>query len=312
MSIFRPGRSLAVAAAVSVAAMLGAHVLARGDRQQFRSGVDLVRLPVVVTGKDGLLVRGLKPESFELFEDGVRQKITAFAEGAPGEAVPLHLGLVLDRSGSMEKDIRDAGSAAIQFVSALEEAADTTLVDFNANIRIGRFEPPSYPHLFERIRDQKAEGMTSLWDALGAYVQGASSREGQHVVVLFTDGGDSTSRLSYDQLLKLLRANNVIVYVLGYLEHALSSDRVSQQMRLPILANETGGDAFFPSNPKELNQFYARILDELGSRYTIGYVSTNTRADGRFRKVQLKLAGPESRNAKVRTRAGYLAPEIIR
>ena len=289
-----------------IAASLCAHVLA-SETQQFRAGIELVRLPVVVTGRDGLLVRGLKASDFEVLEDGVKQTITAFAEGAPGGSIPLHLGLLLDRSGSMEKDIRVASSAAIQFVSALEEAVDTTFVDFNSSVQIGRFEPQSYPHLFERIRAQKAEGMTSLYDALGAYVQGSGGREGQHVVVLFTDGVDSTSRMSYDQLLKLLRANNVIVYVLAYLENASSSDRATAQMRLPMLAKETGGDVFYPTDPKELNGFYARILDELSSRYTLGYVSSNTKADGKLRKVQIKLT--DGRNAKVRSRAGYLAPE---
>jgi hypothetical protein len=82
----------------------------------------------------------------------VPQTIVAFAEGAPGEAVPLHLGLMLDASGSMEKDIREAANGAIQFVTALEEAADVTFVDFDSSIRLGRFEPASYERLFERIR----------------------------------------------------------------------------------------------------------------------------------------------------------------
>src|SRR5512134_1165316 len=91
--------------------------------QQFRSGVELVRLPVVVTGRDGMLVRGLTAASFDVRDDGAPQTIAAFAEGAPGEAVPLHLGLLLDASGSMEKDLRQAANAAVQFVTALDEAA---------------------------------------------------------------------------------------------------------------------------------------------------------------------------------------------
>ena len=145
--------------------------------------------------------------------------------------------------------------------------------------------------------------MTALWDAVGAYLRNASGRTGQHVLVLYTDGGDSTSRLRFDQLLTMLRAANVMVYAIGYLENQLSSSRTTGQMYLTNLAREAGGDAFFPSSPKELHKIYARILDEIGSRYTIGYVSTNTKPDGKFRKVQVKLPSPEHKSAKVAARA---------
>src|SRR6187397_2704136 len=120
-------------------------------QQSFKSGVDLVRVPVVVTGKDGLLTRGLTAGDFEVLEDGVKQTITAFAEGAPGDDLALHLGLLLDVSGSMELDLRDAANAAVQFVTGLDEATDATLVDFATTIRLGRFSRDSYPSLFERI-----------------------------------------------------------------------------------------------------------------------------------------------------------------
>lgn len=276
--------------------------------QQFRSGVDLVRLPVVVTGKDRLLVRGLTPADFEILEDGAPQTMAAFAEGALGDSVPLHLGLMLDTSSSMEQDVRAAAGAAIQFVSALDEAASVTFVDFDANVRTGRFTPASYPQLFERIRQVKTAGMTALYDALAIYLNGTKDRPGQHVLLMYTDGGDSSSRLTYDQILRLVRGSNVLVYALGYLEHQTSSVRGALQIRLGSLARETGGDAYFPASVRELHGIYARILDELGSRYTLGYVSSNPVADGRFRKVQVRLATPALKSAKVRTRSGYMAP----
>src|SRR5262245_12322639 len=143
--------------------------------QQFRGSVDLVRLPVIVTAKDGNLVRGLTAEDFDVLEEGKAQKIAYFAEGAPGEVLPLHLGLALDTSESMGGDLREAAGAAIQFVEALEEAVDVTFLDFDSTVRMGRFSPSSYPMLFERIRERKAGGMTALYDALGAYLEGSLS-----------------------------------------------------------------------------------------------------------------------------------------
>jgi VWFA-related protein len=266
-----------------------------------------VRLPVVVRGRDGLLLRGLAQDDFEVREDGQAQKVTLFAEGAPGPEIPLHLGLLLDTSGSMERDLRDAASAAVRFVQALEEASDVTFVDFDSSVRVGRFMPASYPQLFERIRDRKPGGYTALYDAVGAYLQASLDRSGQQVLLLYSDGGDSRSRMSFGKLLELVRLGNVMVYAIGYLENQLSTDRMGQQMRLTQIAREAGGEAFFPKSANEIHQVYARILDEVSSRYTLGYVSTNPRTDGRFRRVEVRLTRPDLRGAKVRSRSGYLA-----
>lgn len=275
---------------------------------QFRAGVDLVRLPVVVTAKDGLIVRGLTPADFVVTEDGVPQKIAAFSEGAPGETLPLHAGLLLDVSESMEMDLRGAANAVVQFITGLDEAVDVTFLDFDTSIRMTRFSRDSYPRLFERIRSVKAVGGTALYDAIGAYLETAQARGGQHVLVVYTDGGDTMSHMSFPHLVDALRFSNVILYALGYLDNQSSTTRGIQEQRLMLLTRETGGDAFFPGSASALQRVYARILDELASRYTIGYESTNTKADGRFRKVQVKVTTDAGKDARIRTRSGYLAP----
>jgi Ca-activated chloride channel family protein len=300
------GRTLLTCAVLVMVGATG--VAGQQAAAQFRAGVDLVHLPVVVTARNGELVRGLTKDDFQILEDGKPQQITTFAEGAPGEALPMHLGLMLDGSGSMEKDLREASNAAIQFVNALDEAVDVTYVDFDTAVSLGRFERLSYSRLFERIRQRKARGMTALYDAIATYLQHAYGRGGQHVLLLYTDGGDSASSVNFGKLVELLRMGNVIVYVVGYLENQTSTERAQQQMRVTQIARETGGDAFFPASARDLNEQYARVLDELGSRYTIGYVSTNVTADGKFRKVEVKLTNPDLRGAKLRTRTGYMAP----
>jgi Ca-activated chloride channel family protein len=278
-------------------------------RPQFRATTDLVHLPVVVTGRDNQPLRGLTAENFDVREDGRPQPLSFLIEGAVGASLPLHLGLLLDTSESMMGDLADAATAAIQFVNTLEESLDVTLVDFDTSVRVGRFSPPSYPHLFERIRARKASGMTALYDALAEYLSDATSRDGQHVLVVFTDGGDSSSSMSFGKLDQLLRlSSNVLVYVIGYLEHQSSSERANQQMRLMLMARETGADAYFPGSAKEIRDIYARILNELEARYTVGYVPSNRAADGRFRKLEVKVTRPDLKGVKVRTRPGYYAP----
>lgn len=295
-------------AVVAIAVLLAGLTVSAGP--QFRATSDLVHLPLVALGRDSQPVRGLTAADVEVREDGRPQRVAFFIEGAPGVVLPLHLGLMLDTSESMTQDLADASTAAIQFVNALDESIDATLVDFDTTVRIGRFSPPSYPHMFERIRARKARGMTALYDALGEYLADATARDGQHVLVIYTDGGDSSSSMTFSQIDQLLRlSDNVLVYVIGYLENQRGGDRATQQMRLSTMAHETGAEAYFPASPKQVRDIYAKILDELSARYTIGYVPTNHATDGRFRKLEVKLVRPDLKGVKIRTRPGYYAPK---
>jgi Ca-activated chloride channel family protein len=292
---------LACAAAVALA---GATPVAE---QQFRATVDLVHVPVVVVDRDGRAVSDLTADDFRVFENGTAQKIEYFATGAAGDALPLHLGLLLDASASMERDLRAASNAAVRFVDEMDEARDVTFVEFATGISVSRFSPASYPMLFERIRDRRAGGSTALYDAIIRYVGSTFTRTGQHVILVHTDGGDSTSSRNFGDVQRMLRAANVLVYVIGYLEHQSSSERISQQMRVTQIARETGGEAYFPSSPSDIDAIYDRIRGEIGARYTIGYAAPETRADGRFHKIEVKLAPDAGRDLKVRARSGYLA-----
>ncbi len=151
----------------------------------------------------------------------------------------------------------------VQFVARARRGRDVTFVDFDTSVSLGFFKPASYPQLFERIRARKADGWTALYDALGVYLERALSRPGQHVLLLYTDGGDSTSRMTFGNLIELLRLGNVMVYAIGYLENQSSTLRAPQQMRMNQIARETGGEAFFPASAEELHEVYAKILDEL-------------------------------------------------
>lgn len=287
--------------------VLGLAATLDAGQQTFRSATDVVLLPVTVTGRGNALVRGLAMGDFEVLEDGKPQTLTFFNEGAPGPAIPLHLGLLLDTSGSMEKELATAASAAIRFVNALEEAVDVTFVDFATEVRISRFAAASYGHLFERVRSNKAEGSTALYDALTMYLAAAEEQDGQKVLLLYSDGEDSTSSMSYGRLVDMLRMSNVMVYAIGYMD-SLGSRRSTAQLRLNDIAHQTGGEAFYPMGRESLDEIYKRILDELGARYTLGYISTNRVADGKWRKLEVRATAPSAKGAKVRTRPGYFAP----
>lgn len=277
------------------------------QQQVFRSTADVVTLPVTVTARGDTLVSGLTRDQFTVLEDGRPQTLTYFGAGATPE-VPLHLGLLLDTSGSMQRDLSTAVSAAIRFVNTLDEARDVTFVDFATQVRVSRFSPSSYPYLFERIRNNEAEGYTALYDALAMYLAAAEEQDGQKVLLMYSDGGDSRSTTTFGQVVEMLRLSQVMVYVIGYVEHQTGTERAIQQMRMNDIAHQTGGAAFYPGRKDDLERIYARILEELNARYTLGYVSTNNRKDGTFRKVEVSVIAPAYNGVKVRTRPGYFAP----
>jgi VWFA-related protein len=292
---------MAAAVLMTASALLNA-------QQVFRSGVDLVHFGVVVTDKSGAPILGLRETDFEILEDGKRQAVKFFTGGEPESAPALHLGFMIDNSGSMQEDIRDVQTAAIKFLNTVDNILDVTLTDFDIEVRVARFGLDDFPRLIERIRSRKPDGYTALYDALGVYLNGAYSQTGDKILVLYTDGGDTRSAMNQVELLDLLKASDVTVYSIGYLQHQ-GSGRHEQQQILTRLASTTGGQAFFPTSLKELEGMYDRILREIAGRYSIGYVSTNTKLDGGWRDVKVRLVNkPELKNAKVRTRGGYYAP----
>ena len=311
MSAWRREVALAFAAAGTVAAVT---TLGLAGQQRFKAGVDLIQFSVILTDKQGAPITGLKPEDFEILEEGKPQTISYFTEGDPedgdnlGDVMPLHLGLTLDTSGSMAGDIHDVRTAVVKFLNANSTAIDFTLVDFDTEIRVARYGADEIDRLIERIRRRKPDGWTALFDAVGVYLNGVGPLDGQKIMLLYTDGGDTRSELTYSDLLDLLKSSDVTVYTIGYLENQGSSARTQQQAQLQRIAAITGGQAFFPSNVKELDKIYDKIQREIAARYSMGYISTDTRKDGAWRKVEIKLKRNDLKGAKLRTRTGYFAP----
>ena len=278
----------------------------------FRSGVDLVHLGVTVVGKDGQPVSGLRAEDFVIQEEGREQGIAYFTRGLDNdlETMPLHLGVLFDTSGSMDRDAGFAKTAAIKFLRDLNFAVDMTLVSFDTEVRVSRFGQSDFPRLVERLRGQETGGMTALYDALGVYLDGAFAQDGRKVLLLYTDGGDTRSRMRLRELLDLVRASDVTVYAIGFQTQLRVADRMMERLRLEEIVGLTGGQCYFPDSVDDLDEIYAQIRDELAARYSLGYVSTDPSTDGAWRRVTVTLAGarPELEGARIRARNGYFAP----
>ena len=120
---------------------------------------------------------------------------------------------------------------------------------------------------------------------------------------MYTDGADSRSTMSLKETVELLRASHATVYAVGLVENA-GGARMESQQRLRMLAETTGGQAFFPGSLKDLDRSYEQVLNEIRAQYQLGYLSSNPAADGRWRKVEVKVKRP---GLKVRARKGYFA-----
>jgi Ca-activated chloride channel family protein len=273
-----------------------------------RARTDLVHFGVSVTDRRGGAVTGLAATDFEIVEDGVPQVISTFASGTGDTASDLHLGVMFDSSESMRASIDAARTAAIRVLNRLEEAELVTLVEFDDSVRLSQFSPHDFPRLVERIRGGKPAGSTALYDAFATYLEQADGTTGRHVLVAFTDGGNSSGRTSYSHLTALARASQATIYVVGLLEHVPIGGRAEFELRLRRIAEETGGRAVFPLSMKQIDAAYDRIVDEVRSQYSLGYASSNPNQDGQWREVRLRLVRPEHKDLRVRTRAGYYAP----
>jgi Ca-activated chloride channel family protein len=273
----------------------------------FRTGIDLATFGVTVVDRKGEYLSDLNAEDFEIIEDGQKQTLRYFARGTDIENGPeMHVGLLFDTSASMTDDIKLSRSAAVKFLNTLSEAKDMTLVDFDTEVRVAKYGQRDFPRLVERIRGRTPDGETALYDAMGVYLDGASDDEGRKVLVLYTDGGDTHSTISFGDLMTLIRASDVTVYSVGFLEH--SRGRIEERAHLQQIAEATGGQAFFPTTMKDIEASYDKVVAQIRAQYSLAYASTNTKQDGAWRKVEIRTTRPDLKGTKILARRGYFAP----
>lgn len=288
-----------------LALVLSVPVPVGAQQPTFRAGIDLVNFGVTVTDRRGNFITNLTLEDFEVIEEGSRQALKVFARGDEADALDMHVGLLFDTSGSMGEDLRLSRSAAIKFLNTLKEAKDMTLVDFDTEVRVAKYGQPDFPRMVERIRNRKPDGWTALYDALGVYLDGATEDNGRTILVLYTDGGDTRSTIGFSDVMTLVKASDVTIYAVGFLDHQPSSVKAEQRMRLQQIADATGGQAFFPMSMKEIDAAYDKIVAQIRAQYSLGYASSNAKTDGQWRKVEIKVRRPDVR---LQSRKGYFAP----
>ena len=277
----------------------------------FQVGLDLVNVTVTVRDGRGGLVSDLAAEDFVVREDGRPQKVEVFAPAsAPGqrEELALNLGMLFDTSESMRKDLRLSQESAIRFLEAIPRARDLLLIFFDRDIRISRYSSENQQGIFGRILETQGQGYTALHDAIAVYVSRVADTPGRKVLVIFTDGDDTTSQVPPQEVQRLVRSTDVVVYPVAFPGETRpnSAEALRARSFLYSLAELSGGRVFQPTASRELAAIYQSILDELGTQYVLGYVSDNPKRDGRFRRITVQTTRP---GLKLRHRPGYSAPK---
>ena len=293
----------------ALAAWLGAADKPSPPPPVFPVGLDLVNLTVTVRDAEGNLVPNLKAEDFTVLEDGHAQSLQLFAptvEPGQEETLALDLGLLMDTSESMLNEMKLSQEAAVRFLEAIPRARDLMTIFFDQDIRISRYDSEHQQGLVSRILEMKGSGNTALYDAIAVYLSRVQSSSGRRVLVLFTDGEDTTSSLTLPETVELVRSSEVTIYSIAFTGGVPTgtAQGLSARAFLHQIANLSGGDVFTPASSKDLEGIYDKILAELASQYVLGYVSDNTRRDGKFRKLKVEI---KPKGMKVRYRSGYYA-----
>jgi VWFA-related protein len=295
-----------VAAAAFGLPALGAAQVATPARPRFGIDVEVVNLAVSVADSRRKHVTGLERADFTILEDGVPQEVTVFDQ----QDVPLSVAILIDSSLSMQPRMPVVQAAALRLVSALRPQDAARVVRFNQRHEIVQEFTSDRARLEGAVKSIRPEGATGLYNALYVSLRDLASGapDGEvrkRALVLLSDGADTTSLLSDDQVLDAARRAGVTVYAVGLGIAAGSpvGDASRARYFLTALASETGGEAFFPKELSELDGVYARIAQELSMQYSLGYVSSNAIRDGKWRRVVVHSA----RGAVVRHRAGYYA-----
>jgi Ca-activated chloride channel homolog len=275
--------------------------------------VELVQLPISVMDKEGRLVNGLNKENFQVFEDKVQQQIALFKH----EDVPVSLGLVIDNSGSMRNKRERVNSAALSFVRESNSDDETFIVNFDDAAYLEQDFTGSIGDLMDALDNLDTRGETALYDAVFLAVDHAKS--GKHekkAVLLISDGEDNTSKYGFNKALEQLKESKVTLYAIGLLEENddrgglfRKSPSKKAKAALEEFAEATGGQAYFPKSLNDVEDLCKRIAHDLRNHYTVGYNPTNTKLDGTWREIVVKVNAPKSvSKPTVRTKQGYYAP----
>ncbi|HTU41001.1 MAG TPA: VWA domain-containing protein [Candidatus Aquilonibacter sp.] len=269
-----------------------------------RKDVDEVLLHATVFDDKQHIVTNLNRNDFTVLEDGKPQAIISFHH----EDIPVSMGILIDNSGSMREKRAKVNQAALNLVRSSNPDDEVFVVNFNDEYYLDQDFTNDLLKLKEALEKIDARGGTALYEAVVASADhlARDARRERKVLFVVTDGEDNASRESLEEAVKQLQGENgPSVYAIGLLgdeEHPHRARRA-----LEIIAQRTGGMAFFPKTLDEVNEITNQIAHDIRNQYTIGYKPTNPKSTGGFRQIKVEAKAKGHGKLTVRTKSGYYA-----
>lgn len=267
----------------------------------FKAGTRIVPVVATVTDGEKRLVPGLDKADFVLLDNGKPQEITVFQS----DVTPFTVVVMLDTSASMTGSLDLLNKAAEQFLLRMLPADKGQVGAFNDKIQFSGAFTNDRDDLIGALRDLQFGNPTRLWDAVDQSIEQLKGTEGRKVVLVFTDGDDTSSRVGQGTVMDRAKREEVMIYAIGLESEYFNGQRVVRSRPdrgLKSLAEETGGGYFELKKTDDLGPTFSRVAQELHSQYVLGF--SPAVLDGKEHKLELKLTKP---GYTARARKSYIA-----
>jgi Ca-activated chloride channel family protein len=274
---------------------------------QFRVDTNIVLVPLTVTDPMDRLVTGLEKQNFSIYEDGHPQSIRSFA----CDDAPVSIGVILDLSGSMSNKVVRARGAVLQFMKTSNPQDEFFVIGFNDRPYLLTDFTSSADDVEARLATIQPGHRTALLDAI--YMGLEKMKEAKYrrkALLVVSDGGDNNSRYTESEVRSAVKEADVQIYAIGIFDpEAATIEERNGPLLLNDISNDTGGRLFRVDDLAEMGDIATRISAELRNEYVVGYKTNDSRMDGKWRKVKVKLLPPPGLpQLTVHARNGYYAP----
>ncbi len=276
-------------------------------------GTDLIVMDVSVFDAGNRFVADLKQDQFKIFENQIEQKIEYFSR----DEAPVSLGFVIDTSGSMRSRRNEVVEAVKILTRSAKRGDEYFMVDFKNKPELVEEFTPRAADIDDAVDNIVWSGGTAMVDAIQVSAEYAN-KEGKNrrkAIIVISDGDDRDSYFSHGQIVKLMQEYDVQVYIIGITDDLdgdggifKKSSKAKATGLINQIATETGGRSFFPRTNTEITEIARQINADLRTQYSIGFVSTNDKKDGTFRKIVIRVDDGK-RKLVPRSRNGYTAPK---
>ena len=277
-----------------------------GGQYVYRSQVNEVILPVIVTDTRRHIVTNLDKNNFQVYEDGQPQTIVRFSR----EDVPVSIGIVVDNSGSMRTKRAAVTKAVLNLIQASNPQDEVFVVNFNDDSYLDQDFTNKMSPLREALDRVDSRGGTALYDAVIASADhlAKGAKKEKKVLLVITDGVDNESRESLESAIRKVQDDQgPIIYTIGILGDEPGIKRAKRALQ--SLSDQTGGVAFFPKDLAEVDEISQEVARDIRNQYSITYKPTNPRSNGGYRKVRVEARAQGYKDLQARTRDGYFADE---